>query len=80
MNHRRGIENPNDVVKTGDLELFRDKHGRQPITDHAAAGIEMARTEHRLICGTWEPVVLMLRGETQKRKSTRCKAQGRIAS
>jgi len=26
-----------------------------------ASGIEVARTWHRLLCGTWEPVTLMIR-------------------
>ena len=30
-------------VKTEDLELSQDKYGGNPITGHAATGIEMAR-------------------------------------
>ena len=50
-----------DDVRTGGLRGLQDKSKRSLFTAWAASGIKMARTWTRLWCGTWEPVVPMLR-------------------
>ena len=50
-----------DGVKTGELTILQDKPEGNLSTVWAASGIKVARTWFRLLCGTWEPVVPMLR-------------------
>lgn len=50
-----------DEVKTGGESLTRDKSGGDLLTAQMASGTKAARTQARLLCGTWEPVTPMLR-------------------
>ena len=65
MTCRKG---PLDDVKTGARSLPRDKAGGHLFTARSASGIKAARTQSGLLCGTWEPVVLMKR-ENRKRQN-----------
>ena len=65
MKCRKG---PLDDVKTGARPLLRDKAGSNLFTARSASGIKAARTQSGLLCGTWEPVVLMRR-ENRKRQN-----------
>ena len=67
MNHRRSVDNCNDV-KTGDSTMPRDQSNGDLKAGLAASGIEVARPSCRRGYGTWEPVVLMPR-ETLKRRT-----------
>ena len=57
-------------VKTELLDLVRDKLKGNLLTASAASGIEVARSTWRLLQGTREPVVGMLR---EKFKQRTCK-------
>ena len=57
-----------DDVETGARSLPRDKAGGNLFTARSASGIKAARTQSGLLCGTWEPVVLMRR-ENRKRQN-----------
>ncbi len=65
MTCRKG---PLDDVETGARSLPRDKAGGNLFTARSASGIKAARTQSGLLCGTWEPVVLMRR-ENRKRQN-----------
>jgi hypothetical protein len=54
-----------DDVKTGRESLARDQSGGNLSTAQVASGMKAARTQSRLLCGTWEPVTSMPR---EKRK------------
>jgi hypothetical protein len=41
------------------------KPGRDLLTVRAVTGVEVARVVFRLLCGTWEPSVLMLREKSE---------------
>jgi hypothetical protein len=53
--------NMEDDVRTELLYLARDKLEGNLFTAPVASGIEVARAAQRLLQGTWEPVVGMLR-------------------
>lgn len=59
MNHRRSVDNCNDV-KTEDSTTPRDQSNGNLNVGLTASGIEMARLSCRRGYGTWEPVVSML--------------------
>jgi len=73
-----------DDVKTGGLTDLQDKSRRYLFTAWAASGIKVARTRFRLLCGTWEPVVPMIREKfkwrTHKNESTKAEHGGGAAS
>jgi len=62
-----------DDVETGGESLLRDKPGRNLFTAQAASGMKAARTQSRLLCGTWEPVTPMPR-EKRKGKPPECES------
>ena len=53
--------NHRDDVETGDHERRQEKPKGNLVTAWVTSGIEVARTWFRLLCGTWEPVVPMVR-------------------
>jgi hypothetical protein len=57
-----------DDVKTGGLTILQNKLKGNLFTAWAASGIKVARTCFRLLCGTWEPVVPMIREKFKWRK------------
>jgi hypothetical protein len=59
-------KNTNDV-ETARLGLAQDQHGRSLFMARAASGMKVARARFRLLCGTWEPVVPMLREQLKRR-------------
>ena len=67
MNHRRSVDNCNDV-KTEDSTTPRDQSNGNLKVGLTASGIEVARPSCRHGYGTWEPVVSMPR-ETLKRRT-----------
>ena len=50
-----------DDVKTGDVPTSRDESGSNLFPGQTASGMEAALPCIGLSCGTWEPVVAMLR-------------------
>ncbi len=54
---RRNFKN---VVKTEDLSFSRENHSVGLMNGCGVTGVDGARVQIRLQCGTWEPVVLML--------------------
>jgi len=67
VNHRRGVDNCNDVKTEGSTSPRDQSNGNLKV-GLMASGIEMARPSCRHGYGTWEPVVSMLR-ETLKRRT-----------
>ena len=57
------------------------KPGRDLLTVRAVTGVEVARVVFRLLCGTWEPGVLMLRekseGLSPVGRAYQCRTTGR---
>ncbi len=72
-----------DGVKTGGQSLLRDKVGGYLLTARSASGIKAAGTRSGLLCGTWEPVALMLREnrkrQNRERESTEAVRRGGVA-
>ncbi len=70
-------------VETGARSLLRDKAGGNLFTARSASGIKAARTQSGLLCGTWEPVVLMRREnrkrQNRERESTEAAHRGGVA-
>ena len=66
MNHRRSVDNCNDV-KTEVSTTPRDQSNGNLKVGLMASGIEMARPSCRHGYGTWEPVVSMLREKLKRR-------------
>ena len=66
MNHRRSVDNCNDV-KTEDSTTPRDKSNGNLKVGLTASGIEVARPFCRRGYGTWEPVVSMSRENLKRR-------------
>ena len=77
MNLWWSVESHLDYVETGWYLDIRDKHDRDLITGHVAYGIKEAWTYFRLLCGTWELVVLMV---TEKLKQRTCKSESTDAT
>ena len=73
MNHRRGIEITQMLSKVEFVRYSMTSQEETFFTDLAATGIKVARLIHRLLYGTWESVVLMLR-ETFKQKPCKNKS------
>ena len=69
-----------DYIKTGSVELFRDEFGGSLFTDRAVYGMKEARAYYRLLYGTREPVVLMIREKfkwkTHENESTDARHRG----
>jgi hypothetical protein len=72
VNHRRSVDNCNDV-KTENSTTSRDQLNSNLKVGLTASGVEVARPSCRRGYGTWEPVVSMLR-ETRKRRTRECKS------
>jgi len=72
-----------DDVETGGKSLLRDKVGGCLLTARSASGIKVAGRRSGLSCGTWEPVVPMLREtrkwQNHKRLSTDAAHRGGVA-
>ena len=62
-----------DDVETGGESLLWDKPGGNLFTAQAASGMKAARTQSRLLCGTWEPVTPMPR-EKRKGQPPECES------
>lgn len=81
MNHRRSVDNCNDV-KTEDSTTPRDQSNGSLNVGLTASGIEVARLSCRRRYGTWEPVVSMLREKLRRRtresKSTYARHKGGV--
>jgi len=60
-------------VKTAGESLPQDKSGGSLLTARSASGIKVARSQFRLLCGTWEPVTPMLR-EKRKGQPPKCES------
>lgn len=71
MNHRRSVDNCNDV-RTEDSTTPRDQSNGNLNVGLTASDIEVARPSCRRGYGTWEPVVSMPR-ETLKRRTRESK-------
>ncbi len=69
-----------DDVKTEGGSLTQDKSRGNLFTAWTASGMKVARTQYRLLCGTWEPVAAMLREKlkwkTHKGESTDARHRG----
>jgi len=72
VNHRRSVDNCNDV-RTEDSTTPRDQSNGNLNVGLTASGIEVARPSCRRGYGTWEPVVSMPR-ETLKRRTRESKS------
>lgn len=81
MNHRRSVDNCNDV-KTEGSTTPRDQSDGNLDVGLTASGIEMARPSCRHGYGTWEPVVSMLREKLKRRtresQSTNARHRGGV--
>jgi hypothetical protein len=66
VNHRRSVDNCNDV-KTEDSTTPRDQSNGNLKVGLTASGIEVARPFCRRGYGTWEPVVSMSREKLKRR-------------
>lgn len=81
MNHRRSVDNCNDV-KTEVSTTPRDQSNGNLKVGLMASGIEMARPSCRHGYGTWEPVVSMLREKLKRRtresQSTNARHRGGV--
>lgn len=81
MNHRRSVDNCNDV-KTEVSTTPRDQSNGDLKVGLMASGIEMARSSCRHGYGTWEPVVSMLREKLKRRtresQSTNARHRGGV--
>jgi hypothetical protein len=64
------------------VECFGISLGGDLLTAQATSGMKAARTRYRLLCGTWEPVALMLREKrkwrSHKRLSTEAERRGGV--
>lgn len=58
--------NENQLTSKPGCPLPRDKLEGSLLTARAASGIKMARARIRPLCGTWEPVAVMLREEPKR--------------
>ena len=69
-----------DDVKTERESLTQDKSRGNLFTAWTASGMKVARTQYRLLCGTWEPVAAMsrekLKWKTHESESTDARHRG----
>ncbi len=68
MNHRQGVENLIDDIKTGARLQLRDKSIGSLLTGWTVSGIEMARVRIRLFCGTAGTRGCDAKGDGQEKK------------
>ncbi len=67
MNHCSSVESTLDDIKTGEVLLLRDKSIGNLLTGWAVSGIEMARAQFGLLCGTAGTCAMMLREPVKRR-------------
>lgn len=68
MNHYQSVEIHLDDIKTEDGEFSRDEPIGNLFTGWAVSGIEMARAQFRLFCGTAGTCSCNAKGDGQEKK------------
>lgn len=73
MNHHSSVESALDDIKTGEVLLPRDEPIGNLFTGWAVSGIEMARSQFGLLCGTAGTCAVIIR-ETAKRRNLKAQS------